>query len=156
MSGMEGLHWLADNWVIELNALGVIGGLFFAAISHRSEAKTRRIANLLTITANRENIWKHFYARPDLVRVIDPSADLVKNPITPAEEEFINSVILHINSAYYAMRDEMVIKLEGLRWDVGAFMSLPLPNAVWKKTRKFQNEDFIAFVEKCRTGGDLF
>jgi hypothetical protein len=155
MCGMGGLHWISDNWVLELNALGIIGGLFFAAISYRSEAKTRRIANLLTITANRENIWKHFYARPELVRVVDPSADLARKPLTPAEEEFINSVILHINSAYYAMRDELVIQLEGLRWDVGAFMSLPLPRAVWEKTKNFQNADFIAFVAKCRTGGHL-
>lgn len=99
--------------------------------------------NILTITNNRENIWKHFYARPDLVRVIDSSADLGKKPITAAEEEFINSVILHINSAYYAMRDVKVVKLEGLRWDVGAFMSLPLPRAVWEKTKKFQNVDSL-------------
>jgi hypothetical protein len=153
---MEGLRWIAENWVIELNAVGIIGGLFFAGISYRKEAKTIRVANLLTITANRESIWKHFYARPELERVLDPSADLAKKPITPPEEEFINSVILHTNSAYYAMRDEMVVKLEGLRWDVGAFMSLPLPRAVWEKTKKYQNQDFINFIEKCRTGGHLF
>lgn len=152
---MAGVQWLIDNWAIEINALGVIGGLFFAAIAYRSEAKTRRIANLLTITANREHIWKRFYSRPELARVVEPSADLMKKPITPAEEEFITSVILHINSAYYAMKDDLVVKLEELRWDVGAFMSLPLPQAVWERTKKYQNQDFINFVEKCKMGGRL-
>ncbi len=155
MVGMTGLQWVIDNWPVEINAIGVIGGLVFAAIAYRSEAKTRRIANLLTITANREHIWKKFYSRPELTRVVDPSVDLVKKPITPAEEEFVTSVILHINSAYYAMKDDLVVKLEELRWDVGAFMSLPLPRAVWEKTKKYQNSDFIAFVEMCRTGGRL-
>jgi len=40
-----------------------------------------------------------------------------------------------------------VVKWEGLRRDVGAFFSLPVPTAVWTKTKLLQNQDFAAFIE---------
>src|ERR1700729_1767635 len=98
---MGGLQWLAQNWVIALNAVGVIGGLFFTAISFRSETKTRRVANLLTITTNHREIWNEFSIRPELRRVLNPLADIAKNPITREEEEFVNMVILHVSSVHY-------------------------------------------------------
>jgi hypothetical protein len=147
---MGGLRWIADNWVIALNAVGVVGGLFFTAISLRSETKTRRIANLLTITTNHRAIWTEFSQRAELARILDSSADLSKVPITRAEEEFVNMVILHVSSVHYAMKDELVIKLEGLRRDVCEFFSLPIPQAVWMKTKVLQNDDFVEFVEDCR------
>ena len=64
----------------------------------------------------------------------------------------MNFVTLHLSNAYYAMKDEMVVKVEGLRKDVGSFFSLPIPGAIWEKTKQFQNRDFVAFVEQCRKG----
>ena len=144
------MRWIVENWVTVLNAIGVVGGLFFTATALRSDAKARQIANLLTVTSNHREIWKEFFHRPELARVLDPSADIAKQTITPAEEEFVNFVILHLSSVFYAMRDEMIIKLEGLRRDTGSFFSLPIPQAVWEKTKGFQNDDFVAFVEYCR------
>jgi hypothetical protein len=43
-----------------------------------------------------------------------------------------------------------------LRQDVRSFFSLPLPKAVWEKTKIFQNQDFVKFVEMCRRGGQNF
>jgi hypothetical protein len=36
-----------------------------------------------------------------------------------------------------------------LRRDVAQFFSLPIPRAVWEKTKVTQNDDFVAFVESC-------
>ena len=146
---MEGFHGLVENWISVLHAVGIISSFIFTALALRTDAKSRQIANLLTITSNHRQIWREFYLRPDLVRVLDPSADPTKKGLTPAEEEFVNFVILHLSSVYYATRDELVIKLDGLMMDVGSFFSLPIPQALWEKTKKFQNEDFVAFVEKC-------
>ncbi|HXR03203.1 MAG TPA: hypothetical protein VN836_00670, partial [Verrucomicrobiae bacterium] len=55
--------------------------------------KTRRIANLLTITANHREIWKEFLNNPKLQRVRNPAADTVKQPVTDAEQVFVNLVI---------------------------------------------------------------
>jgi len=141
--------WILENWFTMLSALGVIGGLFFTAFSLRSETKTRRIANLLTITANHREVWKEFSRNPRLQRVLNASINTMEHPVTPQEQVFVSLVLLHTSSVYYAMKDELVVKLEGLRRDVSQFLSLPIPRAIWEKSKLLQNEDFVAFVESC-------
>lgn len=144
-------EWFSQNWFNLFSGIGVIAGLAFTAFSLRSETKTRRIANLLTITANHREVWKEFLNDPELARVLEASADLEANPLTRKEEMFVNLVILHTSSAYYAMKDKVVIKLEGLRPDVAEFLSLPIPNTIWRTVKATQNEDFVNFVESCLT-----
>lgn len=149
-------QWFVENWFTILNSVGIVGGLVFTAISLRSETKTRKIANLLTMTANHREVWKDFSHRSELARVVDPSIDIRKLSITAQEQEFVNMVILHVSSVYEALNDGLMIKQEGLQRDVKSFFSLPIPQAVWEKMKIFQNEDFVAFVEKCRRGGQDF
>ena len=143
-------HWLADNSFNLISAAGIIGSFFFTAHSLRSETKTRRIANLLTITANHREVWKVFLADKGLARVRDPLADIIKQPVTDAERFFVTLVILHMGSVYHAMSDQLVVKVEGLRRDIAQFLSLPIPREVWDKIKVLQNDDFAAFVESCR------
>ena len=143
-------EWLIANWFTLLSAVGVIGGLFFTAFSLRSETKTRRIGNLLAITANHRELWEECIRRPELGRVLDASPDLAKQPITRAEELFVTMVVLHISSVYHALNDELVVKLEGLRRDVAQFLSLPIPRTIWEKVKALQNDDFVSFVEACQ------
>jgi len=142
-------EWLANNLFALLGALCGVGSLWFTAISLRSETKTRRVANLLTITANHREVWKAFLTDKDLARVRDASADTTKQPVTDAERVFVTFVILHMSSVFYAMSDQLVVKVEGLRRDIAQFLSLPIPAEVWGKIKVFQNDDFIAFVESC-------
>ncbi len=86
----------------------------------------------------------------NLASALAATADLAKQTITREEEVFVNLVILHTDSAFYAMKDELVIKLEGLRRDVRWFFSLPIPIVVWERVKVFQNDEFVAFVEQCR------
>lgn len=150
---MRGLLWIAENWFTLLNAIGIIGGLLFTGFSLRSEIQTRRIANLLTITRNHREIWTEWSRRSDLQRVLDarPSGAL-GNSFTRDEEIFVNSVILHLVSVFEAMKSGLFIKPEGLREDVANFFSIPIPRAVWEKTKALQNDDFVAFVEDCLRG----
>ena len=150
MGAMEGSRWFVENWFELLSAVGIIGSLLFTATALRSDTKTRRIAHLLTVTTNHREIWKELYRHPQLARILKPSIDLARQPITAEEEQFVKFVILHLSSMYYAMRDELVIKLEGARRDAGLFFSLPIPQAIWEKIKVFQNDDFVAFVEECR------
>ena len=142
--------WLANNLFNLLSAAGIIGSLWFTAISLRSETKTRRIANLLTITANHREIWKVFLNDKGLARVRDAAADTTKQPVTDAERVFVTFVILHMSSVFHAMSDQLVVKVEGLRRDIAQFFSLPIPREVWEKIKVLQNDDFVAFVESCR------
>ena len=147
---MGGLRWIAENWVTALNAVGVVGGLFFTAASFRSEARTRRVANLLTITKNHRDIWADFYRNRKLARVLDVSADVAKQPVSREEEIFVNLVILHLSSVFHALKDELVVNQEGLRRDVWSFFSLPIPVVVWERVKVVQNNAFVTFVEQCR------
>jgi len=144
---MGAWEWISQNWFDLFSSVGIIGGLWFTAVSLHSETKTRRVANLLTITANHREIWKEFFGKPELVRVIEPSADVTKKPISPAEEFFVNMIVSHTSSVYEALKDDLVIKQENLRRDVKSFFSLPVPKAVWHKTKLLQNQDFAAFID---------
>ena len=140
-------QWLAENWFNLFSSIGIIGGLWFTAVSLHSETKTRRIANLLTITANYREVWQEFFHTPELTRVIDPAANVAKKPVTPVEELFVGLIISHTNSVFYATNNDLVVKWEGLRRDVKSFFSLPVPKAVWNRTKLLQNQDFAAFIE---------
>ncbi len=144
------LKWIAENGFNLFSSAGIIGGLLFTAVSLHSETKTRRIANLLSVTANHREVWKVFLNDKQLARVLDTLADTSKQPVTEAERVFVVMVILHINSVYFATKDELVVKLEGWRRDIAQFLSLPIPREVWEKVKVLQNEDFAAFVESCR------
>lgn len=147
---MGGLHWIAENWIGVLNAVGVIGGLLFTAFSIRADARARRVGNLLTITANHREIWLELYHRPELARVLDRSVNLGEKPIEREEEIFVVFLILHSYSVFQAMKDGLFVKLKGLSKDIGWLFSLPIPDAIWQKMKALQNDDFVKFVEDCR------
>jgi hypothetical protein len=153
MGAVEGIRWIADNWVTLLNAVGVVGGLFFTATAVRSATKTQRIANLLALTSNHREVWREFFSNPELARVLDETADISKAPVTPGEQEFVNMVVLHVSSAYESLKDELMIKQDGLGRDMRSFFSLPIPRAVWAKTKEFQNDDFVNFVDSFQNSG---
>jgi hypothetical protein len=149
-------QWLATN-LFSIIGTFVGSGLFCTAISiykeaeaRKEEVKARRIANLLTIAANHRELWKVFLYDKELIRVRDKSADVDKQPVTDPERIFVNMVVQHLNTAFYAMNDQLVVNLEGTHRDIAQFLALPVPKAVWERIKIFQNDDFVAFVESCR------
>jgi len=143
-------EWFSNNVFNLFGVVGVIFSLCFTASSLRSETKTRRISNLLAVTANHREVWNIFLAHKDLARVRDANAKPLIQPVTDTELIFVNMVIQHLNSVYRAMNDQLFVKLEGVRRDVAEFFSLPIPRDVWEKVKATQNDDFVAFVESCR------
>jgi hypothetical protein len=146
---MEIWTWVSQNWFEFLSSIGIIGGLWFNAVSLHSETKTRRIANLLTLTGNQRELLKVFYQNQPLTRVLDPAADTASLPINRAEEMYVSAMIQHLSSAYRAMQSDLTIKPEGIHRDVREFFTLPIPKFVWEKIKKFQDADFVQFVENC-------
>ena len=147
---MEIWEWFTNNAISLLSTFGIVGSFVLAARSFHSEAKTRRIANLLSITANHREVWKVFVNDKTLARVLAAKVDTSKQPITEAEKAFVTLVITHISSVYYTMNDQLVVNLDGLRRDIVQFLSLPIPREVWETIKVLQNDDFVAFVESCR------
>jgi NAD(P)-dependent dehydrogenase (short-subunit alcohol dehydrogenase family) len=60
--------------------------LLFTGFKMRSEAKTRRVSNVLTATSNHREIWSCVFANPELARVLDPTAPIHEKPISDSEE----------------------------------------------------------------------
>jgi hypothetical protein len=139
-------QWLAENWFDVVSTVGIIGSLWIAIITLRSDAKAKRTSNLIALTANYIEIRKEHAHNPKLVRVDDPAADVTKQPVTPAEESFVSLVINHTSSAYETLKDDLLVEQAGQRLDVKSFFSLPVPNAVWTKVKTLQNQDFAAFI----------
>jgi hypothetical protein len=146
------IQWAAENWFNLLSTFGIIASLLFTAVSLHSETKTRRVANLLTITSNHREILKEYLNQPDLARVLDPKADVESQPVTVKEETFVLMVIAHTGGVHEALQDELLIKQEGLRRDVKTFFTLPVPRAVWTKVKLLQNQDFAAFMDSSLNG----
>ncbi len=94
-----------------------------------------------------------FYVRPELRHILDPRVEMREDKVTHEEEIFVNFVIFHMNSVFYARKSGLVFKLEGLRRDIRWFLSLPIPKVIWERTKALQNDDFVAFIENCLTEG---
>ena len=142
--------WVTQHWFEIISAVGIIGGLCFTAASFHSEAKTRRVANLLTLTQNHRELLKVFYQNVRLTRVLDPSADVASLPVNRGEEIYVSVLIQHLSSVFRALRSDLTMKPEGIRRDVHEFFELPIPKIIWEKLKPFQDRDFVAFVETCQ------
>jgi hypothetical protein len=148
------VQWAVENWFNVLSAVIGFGGLWFAgfaihrdAQARREEAKARKYANQIAVTTNHREIWKEFFRTPELRRVIEPSTDILEKPVTVEEEFFVLMVIANTSLMYEALKDELVTKQDGFRRDIRLFFSLPIPKAVWTKTKLLQNHDFAAYID---------
>ena len=144
---MTVIQWLAENWLNLIQSVGIIGGCLFTAAAMKADRKSRQVGNLISITAQNRDIWSEFYARPALARVIDESVDLAKTPVTPAEQLFVQQLILHLAATWRAMEEGEFMHLQGLEADIKSFFSLPIPKFVWKTAKQYQDKDFVEFVD---------
>jgi len=147
---MEAINWAGQHWLDLLQSVGIVAGLWFTAYTIRKDERARKITNLITIAQHHREIWGELYARPELSRILDRDADLVKRPISDEEHLFVNTVILHLDTVRRAMKEGMFVTLEGMRQDIRGFFSRPIPNAVWERTQGLQDSEFVRFIESCR------
>ena len=147
-----------QDWVVHhifdlLSTLGIVSGLLFTGFSLRAEQRSKRLANLITLTQHHREIWEATLHKPELRRVTDPTADLEGQPITPEESQFVVLVVLHLHCWFRAIQNREVRGVEGLSRDVKQFFSLPIPDRLWVENRLFYDQDFIDFVEAARESG---
>ena len=141
--------WVEANWFSLLQGAGIILGLLFTGISSSREARSRRTGNILTLTQLHRDLWNEVHRRADLQRVVQEQADLVGHPITAAEEEFMNLVIVHFQTGWQMAVQRSGISIEVLRKDVRSFFVRPVPRAVWEKTKGERDARFVGFIEGC-------
>lgn len=146
---MELHDWLWTHGSNLLEAVGIVAGLCFTAVSYRDDTKARQVTNLLALTEQHREIWSRLAERRELARVLDASVDVKLAPPTLAEELFVNHLILHLSASFRAIRIGLLLRPEKLRRDIRRFFSLPIPKAVWQQQRQLLDEDFARFVEDC-------
>jgi len=143
------LLWLKDNWFTLLQTVGIVGGLLFTAVSVRQSTKARRASDLLSLTQQHRELWAEVYTRSGLERIFAEHVDLVGNPITVAEERFLNQVIVHFQTGWELSRNGFLLPRSAMEKDVYSFFSLPLPQFVWKQSKDGREPEFVRFVEKA-------
>ena len=143
------IAWLDQNWFSFLQSAGIIGSLCFTAAALRREKRSHDISERLSLLGQHRELWSEMYQRPDLSRVKDPNSDLVAKPISLAEREFLNLVIVHFENGWQLAKAGSVNSLQTMRTDVRTFFSLPIPRAVWEETGVSRDEAFRRFVEGC-------
>ena len=152
MRGMEVLHWAGGHGFDLLEAAGIIASLCFTAVALLREDRSRRISNLLALTANHRDIWMQLYTRPELTRVIEREVDLKAHPVTNDEALFMTFLLHHLGATYRAMREGMFATEQAIEGDIAWFLRLPIPNAVWQRSKAFLEPDFVVFVERGLKG----
>jgi hypothetical protein len=141
--------WSGENWFNVVQTVGIIGSLFMAAAAAHREAKAREVENLLTIADHHRELWGGVHQRVELGRIFQEDAQALTSPVTVAEEEFLNLVMAHFQTSWRIAKVGGIITLGELAADVRGFFSLPLPRAVWEKTKGFRNRRFVKFVKKA-------
>jgi hypothetical protein len=147
-------EWIGQNWLALIQTGALAGGLLFTGIAVLLDARARRVGNLIQLTQQHRELWERLFIQPELARVLNPTPDLTRFPVTAEEEMFVIFLILHLSNTYYAIRSGFLQKIRGLRKDIERFFSLPIPRAVWEKVKELQDETFVQFVEGTFTDID--
>ena len=162
--------WVDGNWYNVVQTVGVIGSLLglisslrmtAAAARREAEAKrrdaiAREISNIFTQSEHHSALWGELEQNPELQRVLLPDLDVSKRPASLLEHVFINKVFTEYLTSWRVANAGGMITLDELAVDAKWFFTLPLPHAVWEKTKEFKNREFVQFVDRAiEDGGRL-
>jgi hypothetical protein len=137
--------WLGANWINILETLTLIVGV----LSIRENTKARHLSNLISLTKNHRELSTFQMENPKLERALVANRDLMKEPVSAEEREFINLKILHFKASFEALKDGMAVDNEGVVKDVKEVFSLPTVAAVWKEASPYYELAFASFIEEC-------
>jgi len=141
------MDWLTAHWFDLLQVVGIVGGLFFTGWSIHLSTETERVSNLLKITEQHREIWKMAMDEPKLVRILKAKLNLSDNPVSADEARFVGFLINHLNTSFHSMKAGVLVQTEGLSADIRSFFALPIPQAVWQKSKIYYDTEFVKFVE---------
>jgi hypothetical protein len=141
--------WANTNWFNLAQTLGIMGSLWMTAAAAHRDAKSREIENLLTLNGQHRELWSGVLEKPELKRVFQDDANVLEKPVTVAEKEFLNLVFVHYQTGWTVVKSGALMTLTEMKTDIRDFFALPLPRAVWEKTKKMRDRRFVQFVERA-------
>src|SRR5439155_20149793 len=111
-------EWLANNWFSLIQGLGIICGLLFTAFSIRRDTAARRASDLLSLSERHQELWAELYRSPELRRIRNREVDLLAEPVTAAEEEFLKLVFVHFHVGWLVAQRGALVPMEAVKKDV--------------------------------------
>lgn len=126
-----------------------MASLGFAGFAFRREQRSRAITERLQLLEQHRELWSKVHEHKELKRIKEPNLDLVGEPVTALEREFLNMIFIHFETGWRLAELGSVNSLDTIRTDVKTFFRLPLPAAVWAETKDLRNDEFRRFVDDC-------
>ncbi len=135
--------WIAGNWFDFLQTVAIVTGLFATVHNIRADRRERMVNTQFMIAAGHREIWSRLADNPNLSRVLSREADLSEKPVTLEEELLVQFLILHLRATFKARRAKMDFADDRIALDTRYFFTLPIPRAVWEKSRALSACDEI-------------
>ena len=145
---MGDFFWFEENWFSLIQTIGILSGFLLAARSLSLDRGIRKTEILIQLTESHREIWESFLDKADLEATLEPYRNLDGHPISFSEKRFVTSVVLHMAMVHRASQHDVFQPWEGLRRDIREFLSLPVPGEVFKGLRRYQEAEFLAFIDE--------
>ena len=146
MVGMDFLALLKPHWFDLVQTAGIVSGFVYTSISFSVDSRARRAAFTFDVNEAHREIWSALVADPNLARILDPDADIDRQPVTKEEEHFVLLVLLHLAAVHRAIELRLYPQWSGLANDIRRFFSLPIPKRILDHYLPLQAPEFIRFV----------
>jgi hypothetical protein len=155
---------MADSlWGSVIEAIGIGGSLIYYGVTcqqqanaqkeqaeaERQQAKAQETQNLIAFDKRHREFWREAYRNPELKLVFEAKPDVQPDSLSIIQEEFINEAFVFYEVSWRIVEQSYPDYLHTLARDMGRFLSLPLPAAVWKKTREARDKPFVHFAESA-------
>jgi len=124
----------------------VIGTLLLGIAAVYRDALCRESSNLLTLKEQHKELWKGVSSRPELKRLFQMDIDALTVEPKPEEEEFLNLVFVHFQTGWSLAKFGLLISRTEISDDLRDFFRFPLRRAIWEKTKRGRNQEFVRFV----------
>lgn len=110
------------------------------------------MANLLALDERHRALWSEVQRKPNLQRILAEEADLAEQPLSVEEQVCLRRIILQFETGWRLEKIMNRGELKALALDAADFFSLPLPRAIWERTKQYHNPKFVRFVERALSG----
>ncbi len=145
----EAIAWLSANWFSLVQSAGIIISILLTAAAMRRERRSRRVGDYLALASEHRELWGDLHRRPELARVVASEVDLLEQPLSTAEEEFLLLIIVHFHTGWLLACQDSLVSRAVLARDAGAFFRLPLASEVWKRTQAARDPAFVEFINSA-------
>ncbi len=140
------MDFLYQNWFDITQTVFIVLSFLITAFALRNDIRAWKVEHLININDSYKAIWEKTYAMPELSRIRKSNLDLKTNPITEKERRLAREIIMHIYIVYEATKLKQVhFEMEK---DIYDFLHLPIPSVIWNEVKKYQNKDFVRFIDK--------